>query len=277
MAEGLTKKQLKDLRKIEKMQSKSLEAKSNMVKWISISAVSLLFLILFVGVIIAAKNKNKPQTASGSAQFANNGHERMLTSKGTDASASAIPTTAAVTLVEYGDIECPACKAYHPIVKELLTAYPDLLKLIFKNFPLKSVHPHAMEAAIAAEAAGRQGKYFGFVDMAYENQDSWAGLDDRQPKFEEFAKSLGLNLAQFRKDQKDPAITKLINDEENEGIQNGVNGTPTFFVDGTKIDNPANLDAFKKIISSELEKKVGGDVSQQASPTITDPRKLPLQ
>ncbi len=275
MAEGLTKKQFKELRKLEKMQAKNLEEKNSTTKWIAISIVSAIFLLLFVGIIVVAKNKNKPQTATGAAQFANTGHERMLTRDGKDATVSANPATKSITMVEYGDLQCPACKAYHPLVLDVMKAYPEQLKLVFKNFPLTTVHPNAMAGAIAAEAAGRQGKYFQFVDMAYDKQAEWAELDDPQGKFEEYAKALGLNIDQFKKDQKDKAIATLINDERNEGIQNGVNGTPTFFVNGTKIENPANLDAFKKIIDSEL-KKVTGNNPPAASPTST-PDSLPLQ
>lgn len=275
MAEGLTKKQFKELRKLEKMQSHNLEQKNNSIKWIAIAAVSALFLILFVGVIIVAKNKNNPQASNASVSFADNGHPRMLTSQGEDATISANPAVKSITLVEYGDIQCPACKVYHPIVKQLLASYPERVKLIFKNFPLTSVHPNAMNAAIAAEAVGRQGKYFQFVDLMYEKQDEWAGLDDPQPKFEEYVKSLGLSVEQFQKDQKDPAIAKLINDERNEGIQNGVSGTPSFFVDGKKIENPNSIGDFKKIIDAEL-KTVSGQNPPQVQPTSA-PNKLPLQ
>jgi protein-disulfide isomerase len=275
MAEGLTKKQFKELRKLEKMQSKSLEKKNDTVKWIAITAVCAIFLLIFVGIIVVAKNKNKPQTANGNAQFANNGHARMLTKDGKDASVSANPSQKTVTMIEYGDIQCPACKAYYPLVKEVMAAYPQQLKLIFKNFPLTTVHPNAMEAAIAAEAAGKQGKYFQMVDILYERQDEWAGLDNPESKFEEYVKELGMNVAQFQKDQKDPGIQKLISDEQNEGIQNGVTGTPTFFVDGQKIDNPPDIDSFKKIIGDALKTSTGNSIPA-VSPT-TAPDTLPLQ
>jgi protein-disulfide isomerase len=275
MTEGLTKKQFKELRKLEKMQSKSLERKNDTVKWVAISIVCAVFLLLFVGIIIVGKNKNKPQTASGNAQFGNNGHARMLTKDEKDASVSANPAQKVVTMVEYGDIQCPACKAYYPLVKQVMAAYPGQLKLIFKNFPLTTVHPNAMVAAIAAEAAGKQGKYFPMVDILYERQDEWAGLDNPQQKFEEYVKELGMNVAQFQKDQKDPAIQKLIDDERNEGIQNGVSGTPTFFVNGEKIDNPPDIDAFKKIIGDALKSESGNNVPS-VNPTSA-PDKLPLQ
>ena len=277
MAEGLTKKQFKELRKLEKMRSQNLEQKNSSVKWIAISLVSALFLILFVGVIVMAKNKNKPLTANGQTQFADNGHTRMLNAKGEDASNSAVTAAkATVTMVEYGDIQCPACKVYHPLVKDLLAAFPDQVKLIFKNFPLTSAHPNAMAAAIAAEAVGRQGKYFEFVDMAYDNQEQWAPLPNPQEKFEAYVKELGLDVEKFKKDQKDPAIQKLINDERDEGIKNGVTGTPSFFINGKRIENPPSIDAFKKIITDEIAKSSGQAAPAAVSPT-TAPDKLPLQ
>ncbi len=275
MAEGLTKKQFKELRKLEKLQSHSLEQKSNTVKWVSISVVSALFLLLFVGMIIVAKNKNKPQIADGGIKFANNGHTRVMTKEGTDATNSADVSTKALTMVEYGDLQCPACKAFHPIDIQLLKAYPGQLKLVFKNFPLTSAHPNAMAAAIAAEAVGRQGKYFEIVDLLYDKQDEWAGQDNPQSKFEEYVKGLGVNVEQFKKDQKDPAIATLINDERNEGISNGVSGTPSYFINGRKIDNPSSLEAFKKIVNDELKATTGNN-PPVISPT-TAPNKLPLQ
>ena len=275
MAEGLTKKQFKELRKLEKMQAHTLENKDNTVKWIAITIVSALFLLLFVGIIVVAKNKNKPQTENGAVKFSNSGHPRMLTKEGKDASISASQATQAITMVEYGDLQCPACKAYHPLVLDVLKAYPEQLKLVFKNYPLTTVHRNAMAAAIAAEAAGKQGKYFEFVDMVYEKQLDWSELDDPQGKFEEYVKALGLSVEQFKKDQQDKAITTLINDERNEGIQNGVTGTPSFFINGKKIENPANLDAFKKVIDAEL-KTVTGNNPPAISPTSA-PDKLPLQ
>ena len=275
MAEGLTKKQFKELRKLEKMQSRNLEQKNSSIKWIAISVVSALFVVLFVGIIVFAKNKNKPLTANGQTQFANNGHARMLTSTGDDATNSAqVAAEQAVTIVEYGDLQCPACKVYHPLVKDVLAAYPDKVKLIFKNFPLTSAHPNAMGAAIAAEAAGRQGKYFQFIDMAYDTQEQWALLPNPQSKFEEYVKKLGLDVEKFKKDQKDPAIQKLINDERDEGIKNGVSGTPSFFVNGNKIENPASIDGFKKIIDEAIAKS--GMNAPTQSPTLA-PDKLPLQ
>lgn len=265
MAEGFSKKQLKELKKLEKMQSRNLEQKNNTVKWIAISIVCALFLVLFVGVVLVAKNKNKPATADGSTAIANNGHERMIENAVGDATNSAERAQEVVTLVEYADFQCPACKQYHPIVKELLRAFPDQLKLVFKNFPLISIHPNALPSAIAAEASGMQDKYFEFADLLYEQQEEWSGLPDPTDKFEEYAKSIGLDVERFKKDLSDPSISKLIEDHRSEGITNGVAGTPTFFVNGQRINTPSSLEDFKKIISDELAK---GD---QSVPVETEP------
>lgn len=273
MAEGLTKKQLKELKKLEKLQSRNLEQKNNAIKWIAISVVCALFLVLFVGVVLVAKNKNAPKTADGSTSIAENGHVRNVGSQGNDATNSAEKAQKSVTLVEYGDLQCPACKAYHPIVKGLISAFPEQLKFVYKNFPLSALHPNAMNAAIASEAVNKQNKYFEFTDILYDHQEEWASLPDPSSKFEEYVKSLGLDLAKYKEDLKDPELPKLIESHRSEGINNGVTGTPTFFLDGNRIDTPSSLEDFKKLISDELSKV---DAKSDASPTSA-PDKLPLQ
>lgn len=274
MAEGLTKKQIKELRKLEKLQHESLESRQGMVKWIAISFVSVLFLALFVILVMVGKQRNNPQTADGKAQFANNGHLREITSEtAKKASNSAKQAEKTVTMVEYADFECPACKAYYPMVKNLLDLYPNQLKLIFKHFPISSLHKNAIAAGIAAEAAGRQNKFFEMGDTLYEKQDEWASLDDPQPKFQEYATAIGLNMDQFKKDEKDPSLPNLIQDERNEGIKNGVNATPSFFINGVKIDNPQDIQGFQKIIDAQLNGN-----SQNNTPKPTAPGKqLPLE
>ncbi|MDO8269223.1 MAG: thioredoxin domain-containing protein [Candidatus Levybacteria bacterium] len=274
MAEGLTKKQIKELRKLEKLQSRNLEQKNNSVKWIAIAVVSALFLVLFVGIVLVAKNKNTPAANTGSTQFADTGHVRMITSKGEEATASADPSAQIVSIVEYADLQCPACKTYHPIVKELLAAYPDRVKLTFKHYPLVSIHPNAMPSALAAEAAGKQNKFFEYIDMLYEKQEVWSALPNPQAKFEEYAKALSLDLERFKKDQKDPSAEKSINDQREEGISNGVTGTPTFYLEGEKIESPVGIEEFKKLIDAKL-KTATPQNSESTSPTSApDPLQL---
>ena len=264
MSEGLSKKQLKELRKLEKMQAKNLEQKNNSVKWIAIAIVSVLFLILFVGIIVVAKNKNNPKTENGKAVIGEGRHVRTISAPETEATDSAV-NSKSVTLVEYADIQCPACKAYHPIVKQLVEAYPGQLKVVFKHFPLTSIHPNAMDAAIAAEAAGKQNKFFEFVDIAYEKQGEWAGLPNPDDKFAEYAKEAGADVAKFKADIKDSQLAKNVETEREEGITNGVTGTPSFYLEGERIQNPADLDAFKVLVNEAL--KGGSSENNQTQPT----------
>ncbi len=280
MTDGLTKKQIKELRKLEKLQNRSFEQKNNSFKWITIAVISGLFLLMFAGIIAVAKNKNNPTNEDGKVQIADNGHSRMIEPKEGTSTASA-ESTKIVTLVEYADFQCPACKLYYPDVKQLLVNNPGKLKLVFKNFPLINIHPNAMDAAIAAEAVGKQGKYFEFVDMLYEKQTEWSEIKAPDQKFEEYAKSLGIDIDKYKNDLKDPAITALIDSQRNEGIANGVTGTPTFFLEGVRINTPANLTEFQKVISDALgQDAVKMPTSEKTpSPTVDSsvPKALPLQ
>ena len=269
MSEGLTKKQLKELQKLEKLQSRNLEQKQNMVKWIAISFISLLFLIFFIVLIFVGKSKNAPKTSDGKAQFASSGGQaRMGKLEGEELSTqSAKPNQKIVTMVEYGDFQCPACKAYYPIVKNLLGLYPEQLKIVFKHFPISTLHKNAVVAGTAAEAAGKQNKFFKFGDILYERQSEWADLDNPQDKFLAYAKEIGLDMEKFKTDQKDPAIAKTIEDDRNEGIKNGVNATPSFFIDGEKLDNPPDIKGFQKAIDAKLG--VSGSVTVPTSAPAT--------
>lgn len=277
--EKLTKKELKELRKLEKIRSENLGKKQGTMKWIAITIVSLLFFAFFIGLVINGKNKNKPQTADGKAVISDLGKIRMGTSNEKDlATDSARVNGAKVTIAEYGDIQCPACKAYHPVVRELLAAYPNDVKLIFKHFPLISIHPNAQAAAIAVEAAGEQGKFFELVDLLYDKQGEWADLPNPEDKFAEYAKSLKLDVEKFKKDFKSSEIEKRVDEQRNEGIKNGISATPSFFVNGEKIENPKDLEEFKKIVDEKL--KASGKKSEPTSvPSVspTEMNTLPLQ
>jgi protein-disulfide isomerase len=141
------------------------------------------------------------------------------------------PASAAVTLVEYGDYECPHCGAAYPIVKKLQEKLGPKLRFIFRNFPLSSMHPHAEHAAEAAEAAAAQNKFWEMHDWIFEHQDT---LEDRD--LFEAVKTLGLDSAKFLKDMKSPAFMARVKEDFRSGVRSGVNGTPTFFINGVRHD-----------------------------------------
>jgi len=141
------------------------------------------------------------------------------------------PPAARITLVEYGDYECSYCGEAYPIVKELQRQLGDDLRFAFRNFPLAQAHPHAARAAQAAEAAGLQGKFWEMHDLLYENQDK---LDDRHLR--QFAGRSGLDLERFDRDVDSDGVLAKVRSDFLSGARSGVNGTPTFFVNGERYD-----------------------------------------
>lgn len=160
-----------------------------------------------------------------------------------------------VTLTEYGDFECPACKSYYPIVQEIKKTYGDQIKFEFRHFPLVQIHRNAMLGSRAAEAAGKQGKFFEMHDLLYENQDTWSRASSPNSVLENFAKQLGLNVEQYKTDFASEATLDSINADVKSGQDLGANSTPTFLINGKKLDkNPQSLEDFKKLIDEELAK-----------------------
>ena len=139
---------------------------------------------------------------------------------------------AKVTLVEFGDIQCPACGQAQPVIEQVRQQYPDTVNLVFRHFPLRQIHQNAENAAQASEAGGEQGKFFELVSLMYAKQAEWSNLPNPYPKFEEYAKSLGLDIGQFKSAYDAKKFTELIKRDEADGSALGVNATPTFYVNG---------------------------------------------
>jgi protein-disulfide isomerase len=139
------------------------------------------------------------------------------------------PPKAAIELVEFGDYQCPHCGAAFPVVKQLQKTYAKKMLFAFRHFPLTNVHEYAMAAAIAAEAAGRQQRYWEMHDLIFENQ---AMLSEYV--FPEFAKALELDLAAFARDMLDETLQQKVEADFESGARSGVNGTPSFYMNGHK-------------------------------------------
>ena len=146
------------------------------------------------------------------------------------------PPDAPVTLVEYGDYECPYCGEAYPVVKALQERLGDQMCFVFRNFPLTQVHPHAEEAAEAAEAAGAQGKFWQMHDLLYENQDALEPEDLVQ-----YARALKLDLPRFVLEMREHVYVERVREDFRSGVRSGVNGTPTFFINGARHDGPFDL------------------------------------
>jgi protein-disulfide isomerase len=142
------------------------------------------------------------------------------------------PASAAVILVQYGDYECPYCGEAYPIVKELQARMGDRLRFVFRNFPISTSHPHAEQAAEAAEAAAAQGRCWEMHDTLYENQRRLRDQDLRS-----YAERLELNVERFASELAEHIHAPRVHDDFIGGVRSGVNGTPTFYINGVRHDD----------------------------------------
>jgi protein-disulfide isomerase len=147
------------------------------------------------------------------------------------------PAEAAVTLVEYGDYECPYCGAAYPIIKEIQARMGDRLRFVFRNFPITTSHPHAEHAAEAAEAAATQGRFWEMHDLLYENQQS---LEDQH--LHGYAERLGLDIEPFDRQLAEHVHADRVHEDFISGVRSGVNGTPTFYINGARHDDSYDLE-----------------------------------
>jgi protein-disulfide isomerase len=147
------------------------------------------------------------------------------------------PTDAPIMLLEYGDYECPYCGEAYPVIRAVQKRLGDRLCFAFRNFPLANSHPHAQHAAEAAEAAGAQGRFWEMHDLLYENQDA---LEDED--LAEYASKLGLNAERLMSEVLAGTYTARVRQDFRSGARQGVNGTPSFFINGTRYDGSYELE-----------------------------------
>lgn len=144
-----------------------------------------------------------------------------------------------VVLIEYGDFQCPGCGGAFPQIKSIKEEYKDKIAFIFRNFPLTTIHPNALAASTAAEAAGLQGKFWEMHDALYESQDAWSGIDasKRTDIFVGYAKDIGLDVEKFKSDLSDPKISAKINRDRAFGRKLAIDSTPTLYINDTKLSD----------------------------------------
>ena len=163
-----------------------------------------------------------------------------------------------VTLIEYGDFQCPGCGQIHPQIRKIVEQYKDQLQFVFRNYPLTTIHANAKSAASAVEAAGLQGKYWEMHNKVYETQSSWNTLSitDRNTLFTKYANELGLNTDQFTTAMASTDVTKKINFDAALAKKDEVAGTPTFILNGIQLNQNIWGDEtkMKEAINVELKK-----------------------
>lgn len=214
-------------------------------------AIIGIIIVIFGGVVVL-NNKKSDSTSSSSSTVAATSHiEGNTTSK--------------VTLVEYGDFECPVCEGYYPTVQQVQAKYNDTVKFQFRNLPLSQIHPNAIAGARAAEAADMQGKYWAMHAALYDstNWNEWSTSSNADPYFWNYAKTLGLDVAKFKTDFASSAANDRIQADIAAFKKTGQQqATPTFFVNGKYVANSSFIDsstqapsvaAFSKVLDAALK------------------------
>jgi protein-disulfide isomerase len=168
------------------------------------------------------------------------------------------PGDAPVTVLEYGDYECPFCRGAARDLHRMLDLYPGSIRFVFRNFPIPQLHPHAEQAAEAAEAAAAQGRFWEMYELLLRPS---AGLD--LDSLLGYARDLGLDLDQFGKEVTGAAHAAKIEQDVREGIRNGVNATPKFYVDGRRIDGKFPLEGLEDAIRASIRAAAAGSRPQE--------------
>ncbi len=207
-------------------------------------AVVVVLLLIVGGIVALVAGGSKPPVDIGLAVPVHAGDWTTGASLATTTA-----TTTTISLVEYSDYQCPACAYYHPWVKQLLTDVPELA-FTYRHFPLSQIHKNAEPAARAAEAAGRQGRYWEMHDLLFEHQAEWS--EETAPKaeamFTQYAESVGVNLMEFKKDMSSDFVKNKVSSDFQTGVQSAVNATPTFFLNGKFINNPRSYNEFLELV-----------------------------
>jgi len=208
---------------------------------------SILVIILIVFGIIIAISKPPQQSVSTTLST-----EQLAQTLVKSDSFTSGPQDAKATLVEFGDMQCPACASFHPTIKQIREKYKDKLRYVFRHYPLPQ-HPQAIPGARAVVAAQAQGAFDTMQDMIFSNQSEWTTQKDPFVSFKKYAQDLKLDLVKFEKDYNDPTVASKINQDTADGNTVNVNSTPSFFFNGKKYEGDYSMASFQKEIDAMLK------------------------
>lgn len=169
-----------------------------------------------------------------------------------------------VTLVEYGDFQCPSCGTFFPIVEQVKAKYGDDITFQFRNFPLTQIHQNAMTAHRAAEASAKQNKFWEMYTILYSRQQIWSNSKNATQNMEDYASEIGINVEQFKTDFQSTEVNSIINADIAEGNKLGVNSTPSFFLNGKKVDDiEPTVESFSKVIDEAIKNNSNSNKENQ--------------
>jgi len=254
--QNLTKKQRRELKKQEKLESKQREQnkkkRTQILVWVGI------VILLGAGVY-------------GLMQVESDGANKKIQIDAIDPASDNTKGNpdADVVLIEYSDFQCPACASYRPILSDFMDEYGDKVHLAFRHFPLSSIHPNAQVAGQAAQAAAIQDKFWEMHDKLFDNQSDWSNLSDPSEKFAAYAEELGLDVEKFNTDLGSETVKNKVNDDYDSATAAGLNSTPSFILNGEKIDNPRSVEDLKELVDQQLG--VETDAMDEESAETTEP------
>ena len=232
--EKLTKKQKKELKKTEEEQKLVLQKKQKKKQAIGIIIGIIAFIALAYFLISYAKEQNRIKLPPVSSRDIFIGQKDAKTQ-----------------LVEYADLDCPACAQYSTTVEKLLNENKKDFSFVYRFFPLTNIHKNALTSAQATYASHKQEKFLEMYKLLYKNQESWGNVDNVDDLFTGYAKEAGLNIDQFKKDYKSKDTVQFVKDSEQQAINMGLYQTPTFFLNGELIE-PKDPNDLEKIVKSKL-------------------------
>ncbi len=200
--------------------------------------ILLVILVGFFGLVLLNKDESKETSDSVAAQGSSNYYGKA---------------DSPVTVTEFVDFQCEACYAYYPYVKEVKEKYKDKVRFQVRNFPITSGHQFALQAARAAEAAARQGKFWEMHDRIFEGQKAWERTQNPQTYFDGYAESIGLDMAKYKADRDSADVAAVINKDLADVKEIGGSGTPTFAINGKRVDKTApSVEALSQMIDDAL-------------------------
>ncbi|MBA3334779.1 MAG: thioredoxin domain-containing protein [Acidobacteria bacterium] len=175
--------------------------------------------------------------------------------------------TAAVTIEEFADFQCPTCATVHTKMKEIIAPYGNRIKFIYRSYPLIQIHKNAYEAAVAAEAAGLQGKYWQMQDQLFVNQPSWANSQNARQTFEGYASKIGLDMAKYQSDVVGLPAKQRVDADMRRGQSLKISGTPTIYINGKTVDfSQFDVQPMRQLIDAELQKAASGGGAATSQP-----------
>lgn len=249
----LSKKEKRKLRRMERqMLNQKEQTKRTVKKFLTYFSVCAL-IILFFFLIFRSNSNQQPAESIIAIEAA----DQVKGNK-----------DAKVILVEYSDFQCPACASFYPIVKKMSQEFSEKIAFVYRHFPLTQ-HKNAKPAAYAAEAAGKQGKFWEMHDIIFENQNNWSQEKNAKDLFIKYAQDLGLDIEKFKSDFDSKEISDKIENDYKGGLALKVNGTPSFFLNGKYLDIRSGIisteEKFRQLLQSEVDKTAPGEAPQNAS------------